>query len=159
MTFLKRQNVYGYLIGIGAAELVGLLARYVSGAGDPFYEQLRQPPLAPPSWVFPVVWVILYALMGAASYQVYSEKSDLRRGALVLYAVQLAVNFLWTLVFFRFRAIGAAAAILILLNVILVLTTVQFWKIRKSAGWLMLPYLLWTLFASYLNLGVYFLNM
>ena len=156
---MKKQSVYGYLIGIGAAELVGLLARLFSGAGDRFYEKLNQPPLLPPGWVFPVVWTILYALMGAASYQIYSSRSELRCGALVLYAVQLAVNFFWTLVFFRFHALGAAAAILILLSVLIALTAVWFWKIRRSAGWMMLPYLLWTLFALYLNLGVYFLNM
>lgn len=156
---MKKQHVYGYLIGIGAAELVGLLARLCSGANDTFYEELNQPPLAPPEWLFPVVWTILYAMMGAASYQIYSSGSDERRGAMALYVIQLAVNFCWTLVFFRFHALGAAAAILILLNVLLVLTVVRFWKIRRSAGWLMLPYLLWTLFASYLNLGIYFLNM
>ncbi|MGN0479760.1 MAG: TspO/MBR family protein [Hominenteromicrobium sp.] len=156
---MKKQNVYGYLIGIGIAELAGLLARLVSGAGDPFYEKLNQPPLAPPGWGFPVVWAILYALMGAASYQVYGSRSELRRSALVLYAVQLAVNFFWTLVFFRFRALGAAAAVLILLIVLVAMTAVWFRRVRPSAGALMLPYLLWVIFALYLNLGVYFLNM
>lgn len=156
--FMKKRDIYGYLIGIGAAELVGLLARLFSGAGDAFYGTLKQPPLAPPGWVFPVAWAILYAMMGAASYLVYGSDSEQRSSALALYAIQLAVNFSWTLVFFRFRLIGAAAAVLILLNVLLVLTVVQFWRVHRSAGILMLPYLLWTLFALYLNLGVWFLN-
>lgn len=156
---MKKKDIYGYLIGIGAAELVGLLARLFSGASDPFYEELVQPPFAPPGWVFPVVWTVLYALMGAASYQIFNSDSPKRRCALTLYAVQLAVNFLWTLVFFRFHALGASSAVLILLVVLLALTVIQFCKIRKSAAWLMMPYLLWTIFALYLNLGVYFLNM
>ena len=67
---MKKRDIYGYLIGIAAAELVGLLARLFSGAGDAFYSGLNQPPLAPPGWVFTVAWTILYALMGAASYQI-----------------------------------------------------------------------------------------
>lgn len=155
---MKKKDIYGYLIGIGLAELVGLLAGLFSGAGSGYYEELVQPPLAPPGWVFPVVWTLLYALMGAASYRIYNSDSEKRRSALILYAAQLAVNFLWTIVFFRFRAPGAAAAVLVLLVVLLMLTIVQFWQVDKKAALLMVPYLLWTLFALYLNLGVYFLN-
>lgn len=102
--FMKKRDIYGYLIGIGAAELVGLLARLFSGAGNAFYGTLKQPPLAPPGWVFPVAWAILYAMMGAASYLVYGSDSEQRSSALALYAIQLAVNFSWTLVFFPLPA-------------------------------------------------------
>lgn len=156
--FVRKKDLYGYLIGIGAAELVGLLAQLFSGSGSAYYEELNQPPLAPPGWVFPVVWTLLYALMGAASYRIFNSDSEKRCGALTLYAAQLAVNFLWTIVFFRFRAPGAAAAVLVLLIVLLVLTIVQFWRVDQKAALLLVPYLLWTLFALYLNLGVYFLN-
>lgn len=156
---MKKRDIYGYLIGIAAAELVGLLARLFSGAGDAFYSGLNQPPLAPPGWVFPVAWAILYALMGAASYQIWESTAENRRGALVLYAAQLAVNFAWTIVFFRFRLIGPAVAVLVLLCVLAALTMAQFQKIRRSAGLLLLlPYMLWLLFALYLNAGVWLLN-
>lgn len=144
---MKKRDVYGYLIGIAAAELVGLLARLFSGAGDAFYSALRQPPLAPPGWVFPVAWALLYAMMGAASYGIWSSAGEGRRCALLLYAVQLAVNFSWTIVFFRFQLVGPAAAVLALLCVLVALTMLCFWRLRRSAGLLMLPYLLWSLFA------------
>lgn len=155
---MKKRDIYGYLIGIAAAELVGLLARLFSGAGDAFYSGLNQPPIAPPGWVFPVAWAILYALMGAASYQIWESTAENRRGALVLYAAQLAVNFAWTIVFFRFRLIGPAVAVLVLLCVLAALTMAQFRKIRRSAGLLLLPYMLWLLFALYLNADVWLLN-
>ena len=97
-------------------------------------------------------------MMGAAAYQIYDSKSEDRCGALSLYAIQLAANFFWTLVFFRFRALGAAVALLVLLNVLLVLTILKFRKVCPSAAWLMVPYLLWTLFALYLSIGVWVLN-
>ena len=153
-----KKTVYGYLIGIASAELVGVLASLLCGAQDAFYAELNQPPLAPPPWVFPVAWAILYAMMGAAACQIYDSKSEDRCGALSLYAIQLAANFFWTLVFFRFRALGAAVALLVLLNVLLVLTILKFRKVCPSAAWLMVPYLLWTLFALYLSIGVWVLN-
>ena len=154
-----KKTLYGYLIGILSAELVGLLASLFSNTQDTFYTELNQPPFAPPPWVFPIAWVILYAMMGAASYQIYDKKDDpSRKTALVFYIAQLAVNFFWTLVFFRFKALGAAVAVLVLLNVLLILTIFTFRKVKKSAARLMVPYLLWTLFALYLNVGVWVLN-
>lgn len=156
---MKKKDIYGYLIGIGIAELVGLLSRLFSGAGSDFYKSLVQPPLAPPGWVFPVVWTLLYAMMGAASYRIWNTESENRNGALALYAIQLAVNFFWPIVFFRFEAVGAAMAVLILLTVLLILTVVQFYRVDLCAALLMLPYLAWTIFALYLNIGIYFLNV
>ncbi|MBP3704474.1 MAG: tryptophan-rich sensory protein, partial [Clostridia bacterium] len=134
------------------------VSRLFSGAGSAFYKSLEQPPLAPPGWIFPVAWTLLYALMGAASYRIYNSEAENRNGALALYLIQLAVNFFWPILFFRFEAVGAAMAVLILLVVLLVLTVIQFWRTDKCAALLMLPYLVWTVFALYLNIGVYFLN-
>ena len=154
---MKKHDLYGYLIGIGLAELIGVLASLFSGAGRGFYTEVEQPPLSPPGWVFPVVWTVLYALMGAASYRVWESGAENRTAALVFYVLQLAVNFVWPIVFFRFQNFGAAAAVLVLLLVLVLFTTVQFFKADRLAGILLLPYVLWTAFALYLNLGVWVL--
>ena len=138
---------------------VGGLATLLSGGmGD--YRALNQPPLSPPGWVFPVVWTILYLLMGYASYRVLisgAEPTQIRR-ALILYGAQLALNFLWPIVFFGFALYLVAFLLLIALWVLIFLTIRAFSKIDERAGDLLLPYLLWVTFAGYLNLGVYLLN-
>lgn len=156
---ITKNDLYGYGISVAAAELTGLLSQLLSGGmNTDFFASLTQPPLSPPGWVFPVVWTLLYALMGIAAYRIYRTESPGRTGALVLYAAQLLVNFLWPIVFFRFENLGGALAVLILLFVLVLLTTVRFMKLDRTAGLLLLPYLLWTVFALYLNIGLYFLN-
>ena len=155
---LTKNDLYGYGISVAIAELTGLLAQFLSGMDPSFYRSLKQPPLSPPWWLFPIVWTELYALMGIAAYRNYNAKSENRRGALVLYGAQLLVNFLWPIVFFRFQNIGGAMALLILLFVLVVLTAAFFFRIDRAAGLLLLPYLLWVSFALYLNIGLYFLN-
>lgn len=138
---------------------VGGLATLLSGGmGD--YRAFNQPPLSPPGWVFPVVWTILYLLMGYASYRVLTsgaEPAQIRR-ALTFYGAQLALNFLWPIVFFGFDLYLVAFLLLIALWVLIFLTIRAFSKIDERAGDLLLPYLLWVTFAGYLNLGVYLLN-
>ena len=138
---------------------VGGLATLLSG-GMSGYQSFNQPPLSPPGWVFPVVWTILYLLMGYASYRVLvsgAEPEKIRR-ALTFYGAQLALNFLWPIVFFGFELYLAAFFILIALWVLIFLTMRAFTKIDGKAADLLLPYLLWVTFAGYLNLGVYLLN-
>lgn len=154
----QRHDLYGYAIGILIAELAGVLAQLFAGPSGGFYDMLIMPPLSPPGWVFPAVWTLLYALMGIASYRIYKSISPGRAAALFLYGAQLVVNFLWPLVFFRFHAIGPSIAVMLVLLALAVLTTVFFFRIERSAGWLMVPYVLWLLFAAYLNIAIYFLN-
>ena len=124
------------------------------------FVRLRQPPLSPPMWVFPVVWTILFLMMGLASYLVYT--SDTRRGekrsALWVYGVQLAVNFVWPILFFNLNWWLPAFFWLFLLWLMILGMTVQFYRIRLMAGFLLIPYLVWVTFAGYLNFGIYFLN-
>ena len=134
----------------------GLAALLTSNAMDAF-GQLRQPPLSPPAWLFPVAWTILYALMGLASYFV-ADSSEQSRDALMLYAVQLAVNFIWPILFFSIAAYLFALVWLVLLVVLVALNVVAFWRVDKRAGWLMVPYLAWVCFATYLNAGIWYLN-
>ena len=124
------------------------------------YQKLMQPPLSPPSWVFPIVWTILYILMGYGSYRIYNAKADPRqkRTALILYGAQLLLNFLWPLTFFRLGWRLTAFFLLCGLWVLIFLTMRAFNAIDERASDTLLPYLLWVSFAGYLNLGVYLLN-
>lgn len=138
---------------------VGGLSALVSGGMDT-YQGLRQPPLSPPGWVFPVVWTVLYLLMGYVSYRVLksgAQREKVKR-ALTLYGIQLTLNFLWSPVFFGLGWYLAAFLILVAMWVLIYLTIRAFSDIDELAGDLLLPYLLWVTFAGYLNLGVYILN-
>ena len=142
-------------------EAVGALAGWLTRSGIQLYTQtVTQPPLAPPPIVFPIVWAILYALMGIAAYLVYAPDADgdKKREALKYYAAQLAVNFLWSIVFFRFQAFWAAVAVIVVLDLLIVATMLKMRRVRKAAVYLMVPYLIWTLFATYLAAGVAVLN-
>lgn len=138
---------------------VGALATLLSGGMDS-YVVMNQPPLSPPGWVFPLVWTILYLLMGYASYRVLvsdAPPAAIRR-ALLFYGIQLALNFLWPLVFFGLQWYWAAFIILLALWVFIYLTMHLFGEIDDTAENLLIPYLLWVTFAGYLNLGVALLN-
>lgn len=140
---------------VGAA--AGLLTRNATAA---FGAVAVMPPASPPSWLFPVVWTVLYTLMGIASYLVFSSDAEVRTRvrALTFYAVQLALNFLWPFVFFNAGAYAAAVAVIIVLWVLIIVTAVLFYRITPAAGYLFIPYILWVTFAAYLNIGVAVLN-
>lgn len=138
---------------------VGGLATLLSGGMDS-YQVMNQPPLSPPGWIFPVVWTILYLLMGYASYRIAESdapKVD-RRKALTFYGIQLFLNFLWPIVFFGLQWYFAAFGLLLALWVFIYLTMHFFEQIDETAENLLIPYLLWVTFAGYLNLGVALLN-
>ena len=138
---------------------VGGLAVLVSGDSD-LYDQLIQPPLSPPGWVFPVMWTILYLLMGYASYLVWTSGMEkaVVYPALGAYLVQLFFNFLWTVVFFGLVRFAAAFLVLVLLWIAIFITIRRFFPISPLAGKLLIPYLIWVSFAGYLNAGVWLLN-
>ena len=148
------------LIALAVPLAVGTLASLITGETVLDYAAVQKPPLSPPGWVFPIVWSVLYALMGLASWLVWvSDASRQRvRSALILYGLQLAVNFFWPIIFFALKLYFAAFLWLLLLWVLVAACTLRFIYIRKGAGIIMLPYLLWLGFAAYLNMGVYLLN-
>ncbi len=139
---------------------VGGLSALISGSAMKAFETVNKPPLSPPMVVFPIAWTVLYILMGIASYLVYNSNASDNRSvsALFFYAAQLAVNFFWSIIFFNLKMYLFAFIWLLLLIVLTVITTVKFSKISTAAGWLMVPYLAWLLFAAYLNLGIVILN-
>ena len=130
------------------------------GGGMDSYQTLNQPPLSPPGWVFPIVWSILYLLMGYASYRVLVSGADPAeiQKALRFYGIQLVLNFLWPILFFGFGMYFAAFLLLLVLWVFIYLTMYRFGTIDDTAENLLIPYLLWVTFAGYLNLGVALLN-
>lgn len=151
-------NWKAFLFNLFVPLAVGGAAAWLTMDSMSVYETLRQPPLSPPGWVFPVVWTVLYILMGIAAYLVWRRDSTGRNGALFFYGLQLAFNFVWPLLFFNAQNYALAFLWLIVLWILVLVTTVRFFKETKAAGWLMIPYLLWTAFAAYLNAGVWLLN-
>ena len=148
------------LICLAIPLAVGGLAALLSRGGMEDYKNIYKPLLAPPGWVFPAVWSVLYLVMGYASYRVYTSTASPERirRAMSAYALQLAANFIWPLIFFALEAFLAAFVWLILLFALALLCTLRFGYIDARSGKLMTPYLIWLFFAAYLNLGVYLLN-
>lgn len=151
------QNIKKRLICWAIPLAVGGLAALLSG-GMGSYKVMNQPPLSPPGWVFPIVWTILYLLMGEASYRILISDSPRKKQALTAYGVQLFLNFIWPLFFFGGQMYLTAFIILIALWVAIFITLRRFSNIDETAGDLLLPYILWVTFAGYLNLGVFLLN-
>lgn len=155
---MKKQlaGLLGWLMVAFAAAAIGAAASIEAGA---FYAQLARPGWAPPASLFGPVWTALYVLMGVAAWAVWRDGGFQRHGAaLVLFLVQLAVNALWSWLFFGWHMGGWAFADVLLLWLLLVATTGAFWRARAWAGVLLLPYLLWVSFAAFLNYSVWQLN-
>ena len=149
-----------YVLWIAICEAVGFLAGILTRQGTKIYAQTAiKPPLTPPGWLFPVVWVVLYALMGIGAARITLAPSSAGRSrGLNLMVTQLVVNFFWPLLFFNAGVYGFALLWLLLLWG-LVLWMILVWrKVETLAAWLQIPYLLWLSFAVYLNAGVWYLN-
>jgi benzodiazapine receptor len=131
----------------------GLLSSLLSPEMRVIYENANKPPFAPPGWIFAPVWIILYILMGIAAYRVFIQGSGRPevRDALFYYGTQLFLNFMWSILFFRFALAGTAFLDLLLMAALILITTVKFYRIDKTAGLLMIPYLIWVVFAGALN--------
>ncbi len=140
--------------------LVGGLSSLLTRGGMEIFMTLDQPPLSPPGWLFPVVWTILYTLMGISSYLVIHSgaEEDTVNQALSVYVYQLIVNFLWPTFFFNFGWYFFSFLWLVLLWVLVLIMIIRFYNISKPAGILQIPYLVWLTFAGYLNLGIWILN-
>ena len=151
------------LVGLAAWLMGSFIAAGIGGAASiqagPFYNQLVRPEWAPPASVFGPVWTVLYALMGIAAWLVWRVGGfGAARTALLLFLVQLALNALWSWLFFAWHRGALAFADILLLWALIVATLIAFWRIRPLAGALLVPYLLWVSFASALNYSVWQLN-
>lgn len=157
---MKKINWKVYAFWILITEAVGALSGWLTREGtQAFQDSAAQPPLSPPSIVFPIVWGILYALMGIGAAKIYmAPQSSERSKGLNLYIIQLIVNFFWSLIFFNAQAYGFAFFWLLLLWGLVLWMILTFRKVDPLAAYIQIPYLLWLTFAAYLNLGVWYLN-
>ena len=157
---MKKSERKTYAVWILFTEAVGALSGWLTrGETQTYSDIIRQPPLSPPGGVFPVIWGILFALMGIGATRIYlASASHARSSGLFLYLLQLLFNFFWSIIFFRFQTFGAALIWLLLLWILILLMILAFYEVDKPAAWLQIPYLLWVTFAAYLNFGVWRLN-
>ena len=157
---MKKPSWKTYALWIVGVEAVGALSGFLTRDGAEVYsEMIRQPPLSPPAIVFPSVWSILFLLMGVSAARIYAAPAspDRTRG-LRLFAIQLAFNFFWSIIFFNLQNFGFAFLWLVVLWVLILRMIFTFRKTDSLAAWLQVPYFLWVTFAAYLNLGVWMLN-
>ena len=155
------KKIKPYVISIAIALAVGGLSALLTKNNMEVYDTINRPALAPPMWLFPVVWSILFILMGISSALVWVNRDENREdafSALRVYGLQLVVNFFWTIIFFNMQAYLFAFIWLILLWVLIIIMIIQFRKISPLAAYLQIPYLLWVTFAGYLTLMIYLLN-
>lgn len=157
---MKKKRVWTYVIWILVTEAVGALSGWMTRDGMELYKtQVVKPPLSPPALVFPIVWALLYALMGIGMARVaLSARSEERADAIQVYLLQLAVNFTWSIFFFNLRTYGGALLVLVILLALIVWMILRFRRVEKPAAYLQIPYVLWVAFAAYLNGGVWILN-
>ncbi len=155
---MKGKAWRSYAICIAAALAVGGLGSLITRDGLPRYALALKPPYTPPSALFPIVWTLLYILMGVGMARVWRTDAEKRRPAALLYAAQLAANFLWTLLFFGLGAYGLAFWLLLLLETLVIWMLLTFRRIDPPAGYLQLPYALWCAFAALLNHAIWLLN-
>lgn len=134
----------------------GIVGILTSGYLD--YNELIKPTLSPPGIVFPIAWTIIYLLIGI-SYTLLKEKGEVPKETKQLYYTQLIFNYLWTFIFFVFRLRLLSVLWIIILDVLVIIMTYQFYKQNKLSGILLIPYILWLIFATYLNISIYFLNI
>lgn len=154
---MKHKDLSTLTISILIPVAAGSLSALLSGNME-VYSALNKPALSPPGFLFPIVWTVLYILMGISSYMIYRSQSPGRENALKVYGAQLAINFFWSILFFGFSQYFLSFLWLILLIGAIILMIQQFYKVRPLASYLQLPYLLWCIFAAYLNYIIYKIN-
>lgn len=153
---MKKINISNLTISILIPLAVGAFSSLFSG--NMSYSTFNMPSFSPPAYLFPIVWTILYILMGISSYLIYSTNDPGKGKALTTYVIQLIFNFFWSIIFFGFSQYLFAFVWLIALIILIIIMIYQFYEILPLAAYLQIPYLLWCIFAAYLNYTIYTLN-
>ena len=154
LSFWKKYK--SLILNIALPLAVGLVSGLLTMGAMEDFSSLNQPPLSPPGWLFPVVWTILYVLMGVSSWRI--RRIDRQAPSLTAYIVSLVFNFFWPIFFFVCQMWLLALIWLLILWVLVLIYTVGYCKIDRLAGWLQVPYAVWCAFAAYLNFGIVRLN-
>ena len=155
----RRVLVFGVAIAVALA--IGGFSAFLTRENMKMYDEINSPPLSPPAFLFPVVWTILYVLMGVSSAFIWlnrTEDKDTADRGLLIYAVSLFFNFVWSLIFFNFKAYLFAFVWLLVMLTLIILTIINYKKVVPLAAYLQIPYAVWVAFAGYLNFGVWLLN-
>lgn len=158
MTITWNINKKSLIVNLAIPLAVGGISALITGGGFKDYSGVAKPVLSPPAILFPIVWTLLYILMGISAYIVWERDTTKARLPITLYAIQLFLNFMWPIFFFSFKAYLFSFVWLLILWAFVIAMIVSFYKFNKLAGLLQIPYLLWLTFAAYLNLGVFLLN-
>lgn len=150
-----------YIVAVALPLAVGAVSALLTRENMDIYSELSVPPLAPPAWLFPIAWTILYILMGISSAMVYLQREhepQMAERGLIVYFLSLVVNFTWSIIFFNMRSFIFAFIWLLLLVYLIIRTILYYRRVSPVAAYLQIPYLIWVLFAGYLNLGIYLLS-
>ena len=158
MSSVHKINYKHLIISLAISLGIGLLSGLFTMMGMENFEKANKPFLTPPDYIFPIVWTILFILMGISAYIIFRSDSLQKSNALIIYGIQLLVNFFWPIFFFNMSAYLFSFIWIILLWLLIILMIKMFYPISKTAAFLQIPYLLWVTFAAYLNFGIFLLN-
>ncbi len=156
-----KQKIRIYAVSIAISLGIGVASAFLTRNNMDIYSFVKTPPLAPASILFPIVWTILYILMGISAAMVFTTKTASlkeRKEALNVYGLSLFFNFFWSIIFFNLRAFLFSFIWLVALLILIIMTIFRYSKINKTATYLQIPYAVWVTFAGYLNAGVWLLN-
>lgn len=157
-----KKYIPSYLVAIAIPLLFGMISALLTKDNMQIFDEITKPPLSPPAALFPIAWGILYILMGVSSAMIYNsindQNRDLARQALTYYIISLAFNFLWSILFFNLRVFAIAVLCLAILLFFIIKTALSYFKINRVAAYLQIPYILWVIFAGYLNIAIAIIN-
>ena len=154
---MNKKNIWHIVLSILIPLVIGFAGSMLGGSMA-LFDNIEKPWFAPLAILFPIVWSILYILMGISSYLIYKSDSEYKKTALIIYGIQLILNALWSMIFFRFENFLLAFIWLVILTGLVILMMYYFYKADKRAFYLQIPYLLWLIFATILNYSIYTLN-
>lgn len=155
---MKKINFKDLILNLLVVYAVAGLSAFLTMESMQDFASLNKPPLSPPGYIFPIVWSILFTLMGISAYLVFQSLDDRKDFPYTIYALQLIFNFFWSIIFFNSEQYFFALIWLIVLWVLILLMVIAFYQHNKLAAYLQIPYLIWVTFAGYLNAGIWLLN-